>query len=80
MNSKKVVDRGRASEISGNGEKRGEGKEATVTETREHRVEERAGERHAFNGTAERRSLFTVAHLCSQKETVRGTERRKERG
>ena len=74
MSSKKVVVRGRPRG------KRGEGKDATVTETREHILEERAGERHAFNGTAERRSLFTVAHLCSQKETVRGTERRREGG
>lgn len=51
-----------------------------MTETREHKVEERAGERPAFNGRAERRCFFTVAHLCSRKETVRVTERRKERG
>lgn len=51
-----------------------------MTKTREHGGEERAGERHVFNGTAERWSLFTVAHLCCQKETVRGTERRKEGG
>lgn len=30
-------------------------------------MEEGAGERHAFNGTAERWSFFTVARLCSQK-------------
>ena len=51
-----------------------------MTETREQRVEERVEERDEFNGTAERRSLFSVAHLCSQKETVTGTERRKEGG
>lgn len=49
-----------------------------MTETREHGAEERAGERDAFNGTAERRSLFTVAHLCSQRETER--DRKKKRG
>lgn len=49
-----------------------------MSKTREHRVKERAGERHAFNGTAERLSLFTVAHLCSRKETER--DRKKKRG
>lgn len=45
MSGKKVVDRGRATKIPGNGEKEEEGKETTVTETREQRVEERAKER-----------------------------------
>ena len=58
--------------------KRKKGKEATVTETREHSMEERARERRVFNDTAERWSLFTVGYLCCQKET--GTERRKEGG
>lgn len=40
-------------------EKAGRGKEATVTETREHTVEER----RAFNGAAEGRCLFAVARL-----------------
>lgn len=39
--------------------KAGKGKEATVTETRAHTAEER----RAFNGAAEGRSLFAVAHL-----------------
>lgn len=40
-------------------------------------MKERAEERHVFNGPAERQSLFTVAHLCSQKRTMRRTEREK---
>lgn len=74
MSSKKAADRRRESE---KGEK---GKEATVKETIEHRAEERARERHAFNGTAERRSLFTAAHLCSQKETVRRDRKGEKEG
>ena len=80
MNSNTVVDRGSPKEISGNEGKKEDGKVATVTEIREHRVEERAGDRHAFNGTVERGSLFTVANLCSQTETARGTDRRKDGG
>lgn len=50
-----------------------------MTETREHRVEKRASERYALNGTAEGWSLFTVAHLCGQNNTMGGRERRKKR-
>lgn len=51
-----------------------------MTETREHRVEKRAAERYALNGTAAGWSLFTVAHLCSQNNSMGGIERRKKGG
>lgn len=77
---KKVVDSGWAKENSGTGEKKKERKKATVTEnkhtkTREQGVEERAAERHAFNGSAGRRSLFTVAHLCGLKKNLQEGQR-----
>lgn len=49
-----------------------------MTETREHRVQERLAGRRSFNRAAERGSLFTVAHLCSQKVTVRRAEKKEK--
>lgn len=79
MSRKKEVDRGGQERLLLNGEKRGEGQEAIVTETgTEQKCTEwkREHERDAFNGTAERRSLLTVAHLCCRRDTLRETGKR----
>ena len=78
MSGKKGVDRGGGgSEISGNGEKTVEGKEATATETREHRVEG-AKKRDMHLMELLRDGLFSQWHISvARKETVRGDRKKK---